>query len=163
MKLKNGNNIKVVVWDTSGQERFSSAAIRCIQTVHGVIINFSVKEEGNFQKACKWFEDAKEFSDEKIYYLFRNQADIPKEEWKIKTEEIMSFAKKNKLPYFETSAKNNTGIEEGNSFIANDIYEKLENIKNIINNYIILNKSEKGSNSDCIGKKKNKTNTKIKK
>ena len=37
----------------------------------------------------------------------------------------MSFAEKNKLPYFETSAKNNTGIEEGISFIVNNIYQKL--------------------------------------
>lgn len=102
----------------------------------------------------------KNFQIEKFYYLFGNQTDIPKEEWKIKTEEIMFFAEKNKLPYFETSAKNNTGIEEGFSFIVNDIYEKLENANN---NTVILNKNGKNPNSDCVGKKKNKTNTKIKK
>ena len=73
----------------------------------------------------------------------------------------MSFAEKNKLPYFETSAKNNTGIEEGISFIVNNIYQKLENINN--NNNIILNKNGKSLNSDYVGKKKNKTDTKIKK
>ena len=62
IKLKNGNDIKVIIWDTSGQERFSSTAIKLIQYAHRVIINFSVKEEGNFKSACKWFEDTKEFS-----------------------------------------------------------------------------------------------------
>ena len=62
-------DIKVVVWDTSGQERFSSSAIRCIQHVQGVIINFSVKEEGNFRKVGKQLEDAKEFSNEKLKIL----------------------------------------------------------------------------------------------
>ena len=59
----------------------------------------------------------------------------------------MSFAEKNKLPYFETSAKNNIGIEEGISFIVNNIYQKLENINN---NNIILNKNGKSLNSDCV-------------
>ena len=76
------------------------------------------------------------------------------------------FAKNNGIPYFEVSAKLGKGIDEGFSFISNEIYDKImENKKdnkedNKEDNNEIINKKDniinKKKNNDCIINKKKK-------
>ena len=66
-----------------------------------------------------------------IVILLGNKADIDKQEWKIEQEEIESLANYVNLKYFETSAKNNGGIDEGFTYLVNKIYDN--KIKNIMN------------------------------
>ena len=66
-----------------------------------------------------------------IVILLGNKADIDKQEWKIKQEEIESLANYVNWNYFETSAKNNEGIDDGFNYLVNKIYDN--KIKNIMN------------------------------
>ena len=50
---------------------------------------------------------------------------MKKEEWKVTEEEINLFCTQKKLKYFGTSAKNNNGIKEGFSYLANIIFERV--------------------------------------
>ena len=54
------------------------------------------------------------------------------------------------MKYFETSAKNNTGIKEGFTFIANEIYDNVE--FKYDNNIMIKNVVDKNK-SKCVGNK----------
>ena len=54
------------------------------------------------------------------------------------------------MKYFETSAKNNTRIKEGFSYIANEIYDIVE--FKYDNNIMIKNEVDK-NNSKCVGNK----------
>ena len=42
----------------------------------------------------------------------------------VSEEEIETFLKKENLVYFEISARNNIGVDEGISYLANKIYNK---------------------------------------
>ena len=65
--------------------------------------------------------------------LLGNKVDIPEEEWKVKQEEIDELCEKKKLIYYATSAKENKGITESFTYIANLVYKKVEeNKKKII-------------------------------
>ena len=90
----------------------------------------------------------------KAYAIFGNKSDML-DYRKINSEEAECMAKKLGLAYFETSCKTREGIEEGFTYVANEIYEKLENQRN---NNINLKAQEtkKVSNSNCAEKKKNK-------
>ena len=146
--LKNGEKIKIVLWDTAGQERFKSAALQTVKNVHGIIFVFDVTNKESFNNISNWMKDAEENTNAKFFVLFGNKADMPKEKWEINSEEVIKFAKEKNIKYFETSAKNNTGINEGFSYIANEIYDN----KDIYNNNMISIKVEK-NNSKCIGNK----------
>ena len=146
--LKNGEKIKIVLWDTAGQERFKSAALQTVKNVHGIIFVFDVTNKESFNNISNWMKDAEENTNAKFFVLFGNKADMPKEKWEINSEEVIKFAKKKNIKYFETSAKNNTGINEGFSYIANEIYDNID----IYNNNMISIKVEK-NNSKCIGNK----------
>ena len=90
----------------------------------------------------------------KAYAIFGNKSDMV-DNRKIKFEEAQCMAKKLGLAYFETSCKTREGIEEGFTYVVNEIYEKLENQR--INKINLKEKeTKKVSNSNCAGKKKNK-------
>ena len=151
-KLKNGKEIKLIIWSSNGQERFRSVALSRARYAHGVIIVFSFIDKKSFENIQSWKLSLDEIGI-KNYVLFGNKIDMPKDEWKITTEEAKKYAQENNMAYFETSCKTREGIEEGFSYFANELYEKLENPNS---NNIQLKKKGTAHESNCAGKKKNK-------
>ena len=74
--------------------------------------------------------------------LFGHKIDIDKSEWKVNQEEIKKFVEEKKMPYFETSAKNNQGIKEGFDYLINAVYEKINEQKEEEKNIIIQKEDE---------------------
>ena len=159
-KLKNGKEIKLVLIDTAGQERFRSSVLRYQRSCHGVILIYSLTNKRSFENIKDWMRF---LEDEgiKAYAIFGNKSDMIDNRI-INSEEARCMAEKLGLAYFETYCKTREGIEEGFTFVANEIYEKLESKRN--NNINLEDKKmEKDSNSNCAGKKKNKKQKRINK
>ena len=76
-------------------------------------------------------------------------SDRDKERWEVTSEEVKEFAKKNNLPYFETSAKTKQGLNEGFSYIIEEVYRSIEERKN--NKNITIPKNNNNT-SGCPGK-----------
>ena len=150
--LKNGKAIKVVIWDSAGQERFLSAALKTYRYVHGIILVFSVADKNSLEYVNSLLKSIKDNFDNISTFLIGNNIDIEKEKWEVTSEEAKEFAQKNNLIYFETSAKTKYGINDAFSYIIEEVYritdEKLNN-KNII-----IPKGYDGK-TGCFGKKKN--------
>ena len=125
VKLNDGNEIKLVFWDTSGQERFRAAALITLKTVEGIILVFDITDKNSFNNIERWFKDVKDSCvKEPIIILFGNKVELDKEIWKVSMEEIEGLVKKYNWDYFLISAKNNISIEQGFNCIANKIYNK---------------------------------------
>ena len=73
-----------------------------------------------------WLEEIKDNYENPCLVLFGNKIDKPKDQWEITRDEINEYVEQKKLAYFETSAKDNIGIDEGLIHVANEAYEKLE-------------------------------------
>ena len=127
ISLNNGKNVKLILWDTAGQERFRAAAFKTVKSVDGIIIVFDVTNRHSFDNLEKWLSDIKDNCYDPAIILFGNKVDIGEDSWGVSREEIEKFVKVKKLKYFEISAKNRTGIDEGVSYLANTIYSKMEN------------------------------------
>ena len=123
--LNNGKEVKLIIWDSGGQERFRSSIISTLRHVEEIIIVFDVTNRKSFDDIENWLEIIKEEFNNPIIILFGNKVDVKKEEWKVTEEEINLFCTKKKLKYFGTSAKNNNGIKEGFSYLANIIFERV--------------------------------------
>lgn len=161
VKLKNGEEIKLIIWDTAGQERFHSIALKTIRTVQGVVVVFDLTKKKTFENVVIWLTDIKENVSNATIVLFGNKCDIDESTWEVTREEAAKFAEEKGLPYFETSAKLRKGIKEGFDNIVNTAYEKFEGNTNVgieIQKEDI--KEEPKKSGCCEGKKKEKKDKK---
>ena len=124
IKMKDGSEIKLVIWDTAGQERFHSVATSTIKSAQGVIVSFDLTNEKSFKNLSRWLDDIKENNNKIPILLFGNKCDML-EERVVEEKDIDIFVSRNKLIYYETSAKDNINIEEGFTKIAEEAYEKV--------------------------------------
>ena len=157
-KLKNGEQIKLILWDSAGQERYRSVAMSTLKAVTGVILVFDVTLRVSFENVSNWLNDINEHLNNPCLVLFANKIDLDKSQWTIKEEEIIEFANEKKLTYFKTSAKTREGINEGFEHIINDAYERInlraENEKKIVLKPKEPEVNEVEEKTGCFGRKK---------
>ena len=159
-RLKNGEQIKLILWDSAGQERYRAVAMSTLKAVTGVILVFDVTLRESFQNVSRWLDDIKENLNDPCLILFANKIDLDKSEWTIKEEEIIELANEKKLAYFKTSAKTKEGINEGFEHIINDAYERIklrtDNEKKIVLKQKGPETNEVEEKTGCFGRKKKK-------
>ena len=163
-KLKDGNEIKLILWDSAGQERFRSVALNALRAVRGIVVVFDVTKRETFTNVETWLSEIKENFNNPCLVLFGNKIDKDKSEWEVSEEEIKKFAEEKHLVYFETSALTKKGINEGFDYIVNEAYEKA---KGVINKNIVLEEPSQKENEEkesggwsCFGRKKKKNKNK---
>ena len=154
--LKDGKTIKLVLWDTAGQERFRSVALTALKAAQGVVIVFDVTNKVSFENIGNWLQEIKDNLSNPNLVLFGNKADLPDRQ--VTESEARKYAKKMNLEYFETSAKTKKGLNEGFSYLVNDIYDKTASKGDDKSNKIDLKKKvkEPKEKTGCFGKKKKK-------
>ena len=141
-ELKDGNEIKLILWDSAGQERFRSVALNTLKAVKGIILVFDVTLKASFDNVNSWLNEISENLNDPCLVLFGNKIDRDKDEWEVTQEEAKKFAEERNLTYFETSAKTKEGLKEGFSYIVNEAYEKIKGNSNANNNVIVLENKE---------------------
>ena len=127
--IKTEDGVELKLWDTAGQERFKSVSVKNLRYSQAAIVVFDLTEKESFEKVTDWLKEIREFSDKMPVGLFGNKSDLV-DKRVVTQEEINDLCKEENLVYFETSAKNNTGIKEGFSKVATmafKIFGKVEN------------------------------------
>ena len=122
INLKKNEEIKIIILDVSGLQRFHKIAIDSILNTQGIILCFDVTNRKSFQNINNWLEMIKENINNVIIIIFGNKCDVDSEKREVTKEEAEEFAKSNNLVYFETSAKNSINIKEGFGNILNEAY-----------------------------------------
>ena len=103
IKLKNKGDVKIIIYDNPGQERYRSTTMSILKCVHGIILIFDITRKKSFENLFIWLDEIRDHLNEPFIILFWNKIDLPQEEWQVTSEEINQFVQKYKLPYFETS------------------------------------------------------------
>ena len=145
-RVKNNEDIKLVIWDTSGQERFFGVAMKGLTAVDGIIFVISVTEHNSLEHLYRFYDGVKNNLNNPTMILLANHIDT--DSWSITEEEISKYAKEKELAFFLTSAKTDKGINEGLSYIINEIYDKKYGNNNN-NNIIIKPDNKKHKKSGC--------------
>ena len=111
--LKYDNIIsKIHIWDTAGQERFRSLSLNYINNSHGFIFIYDITSSESFEKVEKWISLALQKNNHTVAnFLVGNKSDLEQER-KVSKSKAEDFAKKNKLFFLETSAKNHINVEK---------------------------------------------------
>ena len=141
LKLKNGQEVKLRIYDTAGQERFKSVAISFIKKAEGVILIYDIGNKATFESLEEWIKNIKEFGKENLpIILVGNKCDLPPEKRQVELIEGKDKAEEFNLPFFETSCKEGINIKEVFEKIVEDITGK--NNLSSGGEFKILNKSK---------------------
>lgn len=141
LKLKNGQEVKLRIYDTAGQERFKSVAVSFIKKAEGVILIYDIGNKATFESLEEWIKNIKESGKENLpIILVGNKCDLPPEKRKVELIEGKDKAEEFNLPFFETSCKEGINIKEVFEKIVEDITGK--NNLSSGGEFKILNKSK---------------------
>ena len=103
--------VKLQIWDTSGQERFRSITKNFYKNADGIIFVFDVTNLKTFQNIKDWLNDSEAAQNDFKKILVGNKIDLEKERLidKVKME---NFGAKKNMKCFETSAKDGKNVDE---------------------------------------------------
>ena len=108
----NKKNVKLQVWDTSGQERYRSITKNFYRNADGVMFICDVTKESTFENIKNWLIDSEQNSNNSNFkkILVGNKIDLQKERV-IDKEKLANFANKKGMNFYEASAKEGTNVD----------------------------------------------------
>ena len=107
-----GERVKLQIWDTAGQERFRTITSTYYRGTHGVIVVYDVTSGDSFANVKRWLHEIEHNCDVVVNrILVGNKNDAPNQKV-VLTEDAQRFANQMGIKLFETSAKDNTNVEE---------------------------------------------------
>ena len=113
IKLKNGKEVRLRIFDTAGQERFRSVSVSFIKKADGVILIYDISNRESFDSIGEWIKNIRETGKEILpVVLVGNKCDLPPEKRKITEIEVKEKADEFKIPFFESSCKEGINIKE---------------------------------------------------
>ena len=133
-KLKNiecENKIcKLQIWDTAGQERFKTITATYYRGSHAVMLTFDLTDIKTFLRAQYWLEAIHKNAPEWCQIILVGNKCENSEARVVPTKDAQEFADKIKIPYIETSAKDDINVKEAfeqlvSMVIKNQVVEKV--------------------------------------
>ena len=134
--IYDSKNIKLKIFDTSGQERFHTLTKNYYRGADGIIMVFDLKRSETFDELTYWMEEINKNCDKnKIgLILVGNKNDGNLDERKISREQGNKIAELYNFIYIETSAVTNDNIKECFDLMVKTLFEKNVNDCNNIKN-----------------------------
>ena len=118
--------VKVLIWDTVGQERFLAINKSFLQNVDGIMLVYDITNLESFQHMKKWIDLVKNYNDKLPTILVGNKID--KDDERIVTEEEgNNLAKEYNLTFFETSAFSGKHIQKAFLDMSKKVFNYLMN------------------------------------
>ena len=121
VKLDNGEEVKIQIWDTAGQDRYRTITKSYIRGAHGIILIYDVTSRKSFEGIQTWVKQIKDQVSSKVCVaLVANKID--KEKREVSPEEGIKLGKDIDYPFYEASAKEGKNINECFDNLIKQIY-----------------------------------------
>ena len=164
----NGANIRLLLYDTAGQEKFKSLIPMYIRDANIIIVVYDITIKDSFTHTSHWVNETKDLKrEDAIFVLVGNKIDL-NDKRQVSSQEGQNYANEKEFIFFEVSAKTGQGIQElfnNNIFPEmvkkfkivgddDDLYKTNEQkTDNDEMNGIKLDNSEKKKKKGCCGGK----------
>jgi len=117
-----GKKVKAQIWDTAGQERYRAITSAYYRGAVGALLVYDITKHVSFVDVERWLKELRDHANDNIVImLVGNKCDL-RHLRAVRHEEAMAFAKKHNLAFKETSAYDNTGVDESFRLILTEIY-----------------------------------------
>ena len=127
--------IKLQIWDTAGQERFRTITQSYYRSANGVVLVYDMTKAESFKNMTRWHEDVKKYAGKCLHkMLIANKCDLAQKR-EVSREDAQSFTEHYAIgDNLETSAKENSNIEEAFWRMAKNLKDKYEGEKSLKSN-----------------------------
>jgi len=105
-----GCKVKLQAWDCSGQEKFRNVSQSYLQEASCVILVVDLTDGDSFSAVNEWLEEIENSDHYMVKVLIGTKCDLEGER-AFPTEQILEFCEDYGFLYFETSAKEGTGVD----------------------------------------------------
>ena len=140
--------IKINIWDTVGQERFTSLTSAYYKGAQGALIVYDITRQNTFDNISKWYKELKTKIASNInVILLGNKSDLSLLR-KVTYEKAKEKANLLNVKLYETSALDANNINEAFRQLICDIYRG-NNKEDIIKGSKIENKDKENNNIRC--------------
>lgn len=124
----NGEDLRLMIWDTAGQEEFGKLTRAYYSGAHACVVAFSTTDRDSFDEVEAWIEKVDEVVDGIPMVLVQNKVDLIKNAV-MTTEEAEAKASKVKLTFYRTSVQDNFMVDEVFKYLAEQYLAKIETEK----------------------------------
>ncbi|MCQ2817349.1 MAG: Rab6 family protein [archaeon] len=161
----NGANVRLLLYDTAGQEKFKSLIPMYIRDANIIIMVYDVTNTQSLQNTNHWVTETKDLKrEDAIFVLVGNKVDLV-EQRQVTEKDGENFAKENNFLFMEVSAKTGKNIIE---LFHDIIYPEMSRKFNIVGedeetkneagnqggNIELANQPTKKKKGGCCGGKK---------
>ncbi len=121
----NGQEVKLQIWDTAGQESFRSITRSYYRGAVGALLVFDVTKRETFEHVQMWLDDALTNCYTPLtVMLVGNKIDLANQRV-VSKEEAEEYAKKKGITYMEASAKTAENVDSAFIQTAQTIFKKV--------------------------------------
>ena len=123
----NGKKVKLQIWDTAGKERFKNITASYYRGGNGVLVVYDITERESFDNLTSWLIEIEKNANKNVYkLLIGNKCDL-EDKRKVTYQEGKDFAESNGMKFIETSAKDNTKVQEAFELLTSEIMKSAVN------------------------------------
>lgn len=126
--------LKITIWDTAGQEKYSFLTPNCIRKAEGILFVYDISDPKTFSSIPNYIMNMQNYVSDIPFVLVANKIDLNRKN--VSSEEGMNFAKKNNILYFETSARTGKGVDNALFGLIQEIMIKRGHDTGELNNFI---------------------------
>ncbi|EKE41218.1 Rab family GTPase [Entamoeba nuttalli P19] len=107
-----GNNVKIVIWDTAGQEKYRSMVGMYYRGATVALICYDITSRSSFESLEGWYTDLMKVASSDISVaIVGNKIDLEATR-EVQTSDGQSFADQHNALFFEVSAKTGQNVTE---------------------------------------------------
>ena len=159
-KVNKDKIIKIEIWDTAGQERYKSITSVYYKGAKGAFIVYDITSKKSFDNINKWIDEINEKNNNEVkLIIIGNKIDLDNNR-EISFEEAKNKFKDKNIPLIETSALNDTNVNEAFESMVKILYLEYKKDGGKNTNLLSEQKGEKGIN---LNENKNNENDENKK
>lgn len=145
--------IKMQIWDTSGQERFSSIVSSYYRRAVGAVLCYDISKRSSFESLDTWLQEVRSQAEpDAAIVLVGTKSDLVHLR-AVSEAEGAEYAKKNGLLFIETSALESQNVEEAFGLVAAEIFKTLKSqppMEKAIDKRLSLNKDPLAIFCKCL-------------
>ena len=130
VRLRDGSQIKLSLWDTGGQERFRSMSSLYYRDAAGAVLVYDCTDATSFESVKYWVDELRSKGPSNVVIVVAaNKSDAPIEKRTVDPAIARTYCEENNMLFFETSALSGDNVSQLFEGLSGKIVNQLRAIR----------------------------------